>query len=291
MIILTIGIGNSGKSTWAREMTDSDSNVTEVNRDDIRIELFCDGKRSLYHTYKFSKTREAKVTEVALSRVKAAVADGMDVIISDTNLNGKTRSFWKSFCEDNNVEYREKVFDIEPHLCLSRNGKRDITLPKRVILQQYDSYRKFKGMLHYSGTAGKPDAVIFDADGTLFDMGGRRGPFEYDKVHLDSPRDNVMNILKMYSEAGYKILIVTGREFSCFEATLKSLSDNGADIEDLFMREVGDKRSDPEVKEEIFWKRIADKYNVKLCFDDRTRMVDRWRAMGLECHQVQAGDF
>ncbi len=58
-----------------------------------------------------------------------------------------------------------------------------------------------------------------------------------------------------------------------------------------FQRKHGDSRKDDVVKEEIFWDRIADRYNVKLAVDDRAQVVEMWRRIGVECWQVAHGDF
>jgi hypothetical protein len=57
------------------------------------------------------------------------------------------------------------------------------------------------------------------------------------------------------------------------------------------MRRSGDNRCDSIVKEEIYREHIEGKYNVLAVFDDRDRVVDMWRRLGLLCLQVYYGDF
>lgn len=49
----------------------------------------------------------------------------------------------------------------------------------------------------------------------------------------------------------------------------------------LFMRESGDFRCDTIVKEGIFWKYIASDYNIIAAFDDRPRVVRKWKDIGI----------
>jgi len=42
---------------------------------------------------------------------------------------------------------------------------------------------------------------------------------------------------------------------------------------------------------EIFDNHIAPKYNISYVLDDRDRVVDMWRSLGLTCFQVDWGNF
>jgi hypothetical protein len=57
------------------------------------------------------------------------------------------------------------------------------------------------------------------------------------------------------------------------------------------MRGNDDNRCDSIVKEEIYNEYIKDKYNVLAVFDDRDRVVDMWRRIGLPTYQVYYGSF
>jgi len=149
-------------------------------------------------------------------------------------------------------------------------------------------------------------AIIVDVDGTLADMRGIRGPFEWDKVHLDRPHQDVIDLVKdlagvdTYSdtflddgliEAKYKIIITTGRDGVCEEATRKWLKDNGVPYDDFYIRKAGDFRKDNIIKSEIYMDHIRPKYDVKYVIDDRDQVVDMWRSLGLRVLQVAPGDF
>jgi hypothetical protein len=59
----------------------------------------------------------------------------------------------------------------------------------------------------------------------------------------------------------------------------------------LKMRAAGDKRSDDIVKREIYEQKIAPWRTVVAVFDDRNKVVNMWRELGLLCLQVYPGDF
>jgi predicted kinase len=284
MITLTIGISNSGKTTWAEQQ-----DAMNINRDDIRLATYCNGE-SLSH-YKFTKTKEKDITEVQFLLAKDGINQGQHVIISDTNLNPKTRQRWVEFAALHNVKLEVKEFPCEPHIAKARNIKREYSIPPSVIDRQYNAWRKYKGLPTYRGTPGKPRAIIFDMDGTLADMTGIRRPFEWLKVGMDKPRETVIQMARMYHNAGYKIIVMSGRDGSCFLSTANWLHKHSVPFTEMFMRVEGDSRPDAEIKEELFWFWVADNYDVKLSVDDRDQMVSRWRAMGIECFQVQPGDF
>jgi predicted kinase len=290
-VILTIGISNSGKSTWAREFCKANPMFRDINRDDLRIALYCEGDRSKYHTYKFSKDKESMITDMAVVSAKSAVKTGQGMVISDTNLNDTTRTFWKNFAKENGLPYEEVEFDVPLHICLGRNRKRDITLPERVLRQQYSSFRKFKGLPSYVADVSKPRAMIVDLDGT-WAHNDSRGIFEYDKVITDSIDPVVQGIVKNYADDGGLVIVFTGREDTngARPGSIKWLERTGVFIEHFDMRSPDDNRPDVIVKEEMFW-RIAEDYNIEFSLDDRDQVVNLWRGLGLKCLQVDYGDF
>ena len=155
----------------------------------------------------------------------------------------------------------------------------------------------------------KEEAIIVDVDGTLADMRGIRGPFEWDKVHLDRPHQDVINLVKDLENAEiwtgvideadgeyimkpkYKIIITTGRDGVCEEATLEWLVGHMVPFDVFCMRKAGDFRKDNIIKSEIYMDRIRPKYDVKFVIDDRNQVVEMWRSLGLRVLQVAPGDF
>lgn len=75
------------------------------------------------------------------------------------------------------------------------------------------------------------------------------------------------------------------------EQTQKWLIDRGIHWNALFMRKDGDMRNDAIIKKEIYEENIKGRYEVLFVLDDRNRVVDFWRSIGLICLQVAPGDF
>tara|TARA_R100001463_G_scaffold2490_1_gene10528 strand:- start:2006 stop:2473 length:468 start_codon:yes stop_codon:yes gene_type:complete len=150
-------------------------------------------------------------------------------------------------------------------------------------------------------------AIIVDVDGTLADMRGIRGPFEWDKVHLDRPHQDIIDLVKdlacvgfdagleihpdLEFEPKYSIIITTGRDGVCEAATKQWLHDHKVPYDDFYIRKAGDFRKDNIIKSEIYMDHIRPKYDVKYVIDDRDQVVDMWRSLGLRVLQVAPGNF
>jgi len=133
-------------------------------------------------------------------------------------------------------------------------------------------------------------AVIVDIDGTLA-LRGDRSPFDWSRVELDQPNTPVIVIVRALRALGYEILVVSGREDLCRDATERWLHKHIDFIPLLFMRSAGDYRPDYIVKEEIYRTHIEFQWDVTLVLDDRQQTVDLWRRLGITTLQVAAGDF
>jgi hypothetical protein len=143
----------------------------------------------------------------------------------------------------------------------------------------------------YVPDSSKPKAVMVDLDGTIAKMTSR-GPFDWDRVGEDEPVQNVIDVVKAMSVAGYAVIFVSGRDGSCALQTGMWIESNyGGDYENIYMRSPKDNRKDNIVKLEIFDKYIRHNYNVVAVFDDRDQVVRMWRSIGLTCMQVEYGDF
>jgi predicted kinase len=289
-LILTVGVSNSGKTFWVNSLCKA--GLVNINRDDIRASDYTPSGR--IQDYNFTKQKEKGVTETQFKLANHASMKGYMIVVSDTNLNPKTRENWKQWASKNNYEYEEKVFDVEPHICIARSLKRDYTIPPHVINKQYIQMREYLGLpTTYEFDDNLPTCVIVDIDGTVADMTGVRHPFEWDKVGLDEPHKDIIDLVFELSY-DYDIMFLSGRDGCCYDATYEWIEDHVALGEEpirLFMREVDDNRADSIVKEELFDKHIRGRYNVKYVLDDRQQVCSRWRSMGLRVLQVAEGAF
>lgn len=140
-------------------------------------------------------------------------------------------------------------------------------------------------------------AIIVDVDGTVADMSNNRTAYEWDKVHLDIPRMEIINLVKMFHPT-HHIIVVSGRDDICQEATIEWLKRFNVINDDLphgwsiFMRPHKNYEKDALIKKGIYNEYIAQSYKVDYVFDDRNQVVDMWRNdLGLTCLQVNYGNF
>lgn len=127
-----------------------------------------------------------------------------------------------------------------------------------------------------------------NSDGSL-----SRKHFDYTKVSSDAPMAVVIDAVQLFS-ARYKPVFLSGREDSglCRADSMLWIQANIAVHPiTLFMREEGDHRADDIIKEELYRAHIEPVYDVQFVFDDRNRVVQMWRRIGLTCFQVADGDF
>lgn len=283
-LILTVGASASGKSTWSDEVCQS-SNIKQVNRDDIRFELFTGGVRD-WTKYKFNKTNEQEVTTRQLRLADNYAAYGHPIIVSDTNLNSKYRLTWRKWAENYGYEYEEKAFPCDWDTLVKRNNQRYGGISQSILWKQYLDMNDYLCRDTYEPDESKPKAFLCDIDGTVADMTDVRGPFDWKKVGQDKPRSVVISMITSLIEDGLTPIFLSGRDGSCSEDTYDwlmghimqwYLPENGGFH--LFMRTEGDQRKDAVVKEELFWKYVANNFNVVASVDDRPCMIRLWNEL------------
>lgn len=281
-LYITVGIPASGKTTWAEAFV-VENYCVNINRDDIREQLFG-------IPYTFSKANEKAVTERQVNLAILAEREGKDIIISDTNLNKKTREFWIEWAEAHVYEVVIKEFEITPTLALRYNRLRARPVPEHVIHDMFDKWMTYKQYQRYVPDTLNPHCVIFDIDGTLAHMKGRN-PYQWTEVRKDEVDHIVAELADLYKVAGYDIVVLSGRDEVCREETIEWLNSYDIPFDALHMRPQGDRRPDYEVKHELLLTKVAPDYNVQLCVDDRDQVVRLWRWHGIKCFQVQEGRF
>jgi len=163
--------------------------------------------------------------------------------------------------------------------------------------------------------------VIFDLDGTLADIDVRRNKatkpngkldwdvfFDADNIKLDKPNHPVIKTAQMFHDNGFRVVIFSGRNDRSFDATVSWLKSHDVPHDLLVMRP--DKFKDkswpiadgnpatPDMRfmpDDILKKKMLDTFidinDVFLVVDDRNKVVDMWRGLGLNVFQVAPGDF
>ena len=137
----------------------------------------------------------------------------------------------------------------------------------------------------------KEECIIVDVDGTLAHISDGRNPYDASRAMNDSLDDAVSVVTAMMYNHGYKVIILTGRNAEHRDVTVEWLEANGVDYDEIYTRADGDTREDSIVKEELFRTHVEPRFNVKFVLDDRNRVVQKWRSLGLKCFQVAEGNF
>lgn len=137
----------------------------------------------------------------------------------------------------------------------------------------------------------KPQALIVDLDGTLA-LVGDRSPYDASRCEVDALNEPVADFVfgwtMHFHESERQLILVSGRQEKDRVPTELWLEKHDIPWDALFMRVTDDQRNDAIVKRELYERHIKDQYKVYLVLDDRQRVVDMWRALGLTCWQVAA---
>ncbi len=295
-VIILRGLPASGKTTYAKQMVKK-GNYTRVNKDDIRRMLH----GSDTSEWGFRKDAEKMVLSIRDSIIIKALRSGNNVIVDDTNLHPKhidritevveaQQQIDRDYFEKKNLKYTVEIKDFD--ITLREAIARDQTRSKRVgatqILKMYTDL--VLPLKRVTQDENAPQAVIFDLDGTLCDLNGRN-PYDASECEYDLPNYPVIDVLRKYVKDGYKIIITSGRKDTWLEQTDNWLKKNGIKPDLFLMRKADDDRPDNELKKEMFMQHIHNKYYVEVAYDDRDRVVDTWREMGISTFQVNWGMF
>lgn len=299
-INLTRGIPGSGKTTFAIKWVAADpEHRARVNRDDLRETMFPGTK----HPY--GKDKEDAVTEAQNAMVKSLLSKGFEVICDDTNLRAQNVKRFFGLADE--VEFIDFPIDLQE--AITRDVER-MTAGKRWVGAEVitDFYNRFTpkgkfpkvperpevlaGFAQYAHTPGLPSAIIVDIDGTLADL-SHRSPYSADDAayRKDGLHKHVADIVSQYSWKPVSVIVMSGRDSKFRPVTVEWMRDHGIHYDEFYMRPEGDTRNDAIVKNELFEQHVAGRFNIDFVLDDRTRVVDMWRAKGLKCLQVAPGDF
>lgn len=128
--------------------------------------------------------------------------------------------------------------------------------------------------------------IIFDIDETIAHKSPNRGFREYDKVLLDTPIEPTINILKLYFQAGYKIIFITSRREICRADTIKWLKQYACSDFELLMRPEKQNKKEKYldswvVKLELYEKHIKGVYDIEAVFEDKKSVKEMWVKQGL----------
>lgn len=153
-------------------------------------------------------------------------------------------------------------------------------------------------------------AIIVDLDGTVANTDHRlhhiQPPENFDPrletfspdwnafnsaCNLDDTHQKIVDLVAVMRDVGFAIIFVTGRDGGFRAKTINWMFSKRIDFDRIFMRPEGDRRSDVEIKKEIYDNYILGTYQVEFVLEDRSRVVQMWREIGLVCLQVKEGDY
>jgi predicted kinase len=302
-LIITRGLPGSGKTTWAREWAAADpEHRAQVSRDDVRAmlhggEIFGDGHNST----------ERQATLARDAQVAALLAAGVSVACADVNLRSRYVRDLAAIGLRAGAEFRVQDFtDVPVEACIARDTSRTDKPPvgAEVITGMHRRFLAGRPLPLalpdlaeapdapgeiYIATAGTPEAILVDIDGTVA-LHGARSPFDESRVHEDRPNAAVITAVRALAKTHW-VVFASGRTDACKAATESWLRRHVGVQFDLYMRPAGDKRKDSIVKRELFDQHIRGQYDVRMVLDDRNQVVEMWRSLGLTVLQVADGNF
>lgn len=294
-LLILIGIPASGKSTWAKSFIRSNADWVRVSRDDFRLML------------KEAQMTEPKIEEMISTLVRHTIRESLmrklNVIVDATNVRiDRIQEFVDEFKYYADVNYR--VFDISLKVALERNKARDAKVPEAVIEAMHKQFKVVMDSFHFQPTKRnpireriepdfkdpKPQAVIFDVDGTLANIGDR-GIYDIDKVYKDHVVELVAEQVRYHREKGRVIIVVSGRDDQSWKMTNEWMELHNIKVDEFFMRPTGDMRKDSTVKKMLYDSYIKDRWNVLCVYDDRHQVLDMWHSEKIFTFNVNQGNY
>lgn len=268
-IILTRGLPASGKSFWAKQYVNQDTNTIIVTKDDLRL-MFAN-----------TNSREKKVLKLRNEITRNALANNKTVIWADTNFNPIHKATAETIADEfKGSEVSVIDFPVDVEICIERDKSRgDKSVGSKVIWDMY--WKNIASVYYETQDLSLPKAVICDLDGTIAKMSDR-SPYDWDRVDEDTCDEMIKIMIKNFHLLGYKIFFLSGRQKKALEKTQSWLKDNDLALDNvsLILREEGDNRDDTVFKLEVYRKDIKPYYQVSLVLDDRPKMVRMWKRMG-----------
>ena len=149
------------------------------------------------------------------------------------------------------------------------------------------------------------NTIIFDLDGTIALVDKRRevsklpdGKMNWDEwfnpsnIKLDEPNMPVVKMAQLFAQDGFNIVIFSGRSDKTKFTTKSWLTHNRVPFHKLVMRP---HKTMNFIPDDILKRDMLDTHvdinDIFMVVDDRQKVVDMWRNLGLTVFQVAEGDF
>lgn len=304
-VVVMRGLPASGKSTFARTLCE-EAGFFRLNMDDTRAQLGFGNGTGLW-----TREKEAVAFDLMLANLVQLVRANQDVVVDNTHIRKDWLLRYKKALRFENVQFQIADFTGVPiGTCLERNALRaeGERVPEDAIRKMAKTLQgqakpvsgewmnEGVGLPHiepYVPDTTKPKAILVDLDGTLYLHQGR-SPYDYSLVETDKANPAVLEVIKLFHNAGYFILLASGRPESAREATRRALARDGVPYVNrhFWMRPTGVSEADLLVKLKIFNDNIRDKFNVVFSLDDRDQVIHLYRRLlKVPTFQVNDGNF
>ena len=145
----------------------------------------------------------------------------------------------------------------------------------------------------------KPQAIIFDLDGTLCECEHRvhymrERPKRREEFHYACIFDGVVAAVKalidMAETSGIKVILLSARPIRFKALTEEWLTKNAIYYDQLILSSYPE-LSDPEYKIKMYRELIEPFYDVIFAVDDRDTVVRMWRDNGVTCLDIANNHF
>lgn len=142
-LVLLAGIPGSGKTTLSQRLIDK--GFVTLTADQIREELWGDAAE---------QNNKEQVFEVFFQRLEEGLRRGWDIVIDNTNINGKHREpIIERARQAGYTDIQIWIIDTPLEVCLERNKMRSRTVPEDIVENMYRS-------LHGAGKPQKHEGRV-----------------------------------------------------------------------------------------------------------------------------------
>ena len=134
-LILTVGVSNSSKTTWAEAYCKENPNTVNLSRDHYRYGIYSNSDLP-------KEVIEKEITWNIFNDFNRAILAGNNVIISDGNLSRRSRSYWQRVIGMYGIDLEYVVFQSAFNDIFFKNSEINL-LPQHVLVNQYNNYMDF----------------------------------------------------------------------------------------------------------------------------------------------------
>lgn len=299
-VILPRGIPGSGKSTWVKEQLSLHPSGTAVrlNNDDLSNMLYNQEWGNM-----FNNASKELLHHLRLSMLETFLQQDYitHIYVDNTNLASRTVKALQDVAIKHGAEFIvvDDFLNVPIEECIERDSKRERVVGADVIRKMAEQLKRVKPWTvpetptiekYDNDQVGASRAIIVDIDGTLAHIVDR-SPYDWSRVSEDELDEGVRHVVN-HARNDSTVIVLSGRDGSCYDDTYNWLVENDIKFDFLFMREEGDNRPDWIIKYELFQKHVAGRYRIRYVLDDRDQVVNLWRnKLGLPTYQVADGDF